>query len=119
METLPELLTRTEVAALLQVHPSTVTRLATAGRLPVVTMTPKTLRYPLANVRELMATIRAKSDLTAAAVAQAVGVTYSTAHQIERGDFTPAVVADRIHPVHIPSHTVDRWRYETHRGTRP
>ena len=117
MDTLPELLTRTEAAALLQVHPSTVTRLAAAGRLPVVAMTGRVLRYPLAAVRDLMATIRAKSDLTTAAIAQAVGVTYSAARQMERGEFTPAVAAE--HPVYVHDRNADRWRYETHRGTRP
>lgn len=49
-EEIPEYLTRAEVAALLKVHPSTITRLVKDADLPVVYFGPSTPRFDKAEV---------------------------------------------------------------------
>jgi excisionase family DNA binding protein len=49
-----ELMTRKQVAALLQVHSNTVTRYEIAGKLPVVRLGPFSVRYRRSDVLQLI-----------------------------------------------------------------
>lgn len=68
-----ELLTAEEVAARLRVRPDTIRKWARAGRIPKVTVSPKVVRFCLADV---LATITAKpseEEISARRGGQGVG----------------------------------------------
>lgn len=53
-ETREEFLTARQLAAVLQVSESTVRRLAHAGRIPSIRLTPRLVRFHLASVRDAL-----------------------------------------------------------------